>query len=189
MENYTLSDIAAVSDRNDNGLFGGGAGGILALIIVFILLFGRGGFGGNGYVEPATQADLQRGFDTNSIINKLDGLGNGICDSTFALNNTMNCGFNGVNMGITQLGYNMQNCCCEIQRNADHNTQLILDKLCQNEINGLRDRLETANSALTAQTLANNVINAVRPMPQPAWITCSPYQAASFNGCNCAAGV
>lgn len=188
MENYTLSDIAAVSDRNDNGLFSGGAGGILALIIVFILLFGRGGFG-NGCGEPATQGDLQRGFDTNTIINKLDGLNNGICDSTFALNNTVNSGFNGVNMGITQLGYNMQNCCCEIQRNADHNTQLILDKLCQNEINCLRDRLETANSALTAQTLANNVINAVRPMPQPAWITCSPYQAASFNGCNCAAGV
>lgn len=38
---------------------------------------GFGGFGGNGggYVATAaTQADIQRGFDTQSIIGKLDGI-------------------------------------------------------------------------------------------------------------------
>lgn len=38
-----------------------------------------GGFGGNGggYIaSAATQADIQRGFDTSTIIGKLDGINN-----------------------------------------------------------------------------------------------------------------
>ena len=60
MENSGLSasDVLALSSKDD-GLFGGGtSGGILALIIIFVLLFGNGngfGFGGGGY---ATQADV-----------------------------------------------------------------------------------------------------------------------------------
>ena len=28
----------------------------------------------------ATQADIQRGFDTQAVISKLDGISNGLCD-------------------------------------------------------------------------------------------------------------
>lgn len=181
MENYSLSDIAAVSDKTD-GLFGGSSGGILALIIVFILLFGnRGcGLGGDG-CQYATQADVQRGFDTNTIVNKLDGISNGICSSTFELNNAVNNGFNSINNAIMQLGYNMQNCCCETQRNNDRNTQLILDRMCQSEITQLRDQLQASQMMNANNLLANQIINTVRPVPQPAWLTCSPYQNALAN--------
>lgn len=38
--------MALANGRDGDGLFGGGtSGGILALIIIFVLLFGNGGFG------------------------------------------------------------------------------------------------------------------------------------------------
>lgn len=187
MENYSLSDIAAVSDKAD-GLFGGNSGGILALIIVFILLFGNRGYGFGGDGQCATQGDIQRGFDTNTIINKLDGISNGICSSTFELNNAINGGFNSINNAIMQLGFNVQNCCCETQRNNDRNTQLILDRLCQSEITQLRDQLQASQMLNANNLLANQIINTVRPVPQPAWLTCSPYQNALANLSNCGYG-
>lgn len=112
--------MALANGRDGDGLFGGGtSGGILALIIIFVLLFGTGsgfGFGGNGAV--ATQADIQRGFDTRTIVSKLDGISNGICDLGYANANLINNvrfdnmqGFNSVNQGIANLGYEQQNCC------------------------------------------------------------------------------
>lgn len=112
--------MALANGRDGDGLFGGGtSGGILALIIIFVLLFGTGsgfGFGGNGAV--ATQADIQRGFDTRTIVSKLDGITNGICDASYANANLINNvrfdtmqGFNSVNQGIANLGYEQQNCC------------------------------------------------------------------------------
>lgn len=97
--------------------FGGfGGGGILPW-----LLFGNGGFGGagatNGYVLTSDFANIER---------KLDGINNGICDSTFALNNTINGNFRTLDNAICNIGYQaLQNtnaiqsqlasCCCDIQ--------------------------------------------------------------------------
>ena len=61
-------------------------------MVVFALLFGWGnngwgGFGGNGggyAATAATQADIQRGFDNQAVISKLDGITNGLCDGFYA---------------------------------------------------------------------------------------------------------
>lgn len=54
----------------------------------------------------------------------------------------------------------------------------------------LRDRLEardrdllTANFQLSQQAQSANLISTLRPFPSPAYITCSPYQAAYTTGC------
>lgn len=78
------------------GGFGGfGGGGILPW-----LLFGNNGFGGagatNGYVLTSDFANIER---------KLDGINNGICDSTFALNNTINGNFRTLDNAICNIGY------------------------------------------------------------------------------------
>lgn len=74
------------------GLFGGwGNGG-------FGFGGGRGGYGGYGGV--ADNYVLATDFAT--IERKLDSVSNGICDSTFALNNTINNGFFGVQNSLTQ---------------------------------------------------------------------------------------
>ena len=99
------------------GGFGGfGGGGILPW-----LLFGNGSFGGagatNGYVLTSDFANIER---------KLDGINNGICDSTFALNNTVNGNFRTLDNAICNIGYQaLQNtnaiqsqladCCCGIK--------------------------------------------------------------------------
>ena len=65
----------------------------------------------------------------------------------------------------------------------NHNVmQDLRDKLAD------RDRdLLTANFQLSQQAQSANIIGTLRPFPQPAYITCSPYQAAStVYGCGCA---
>lgn len=213
----SIGDALALTKNNDdNGFLSGGAGGILALIIVFILLFGNGGFwGSNGAAANyATQADIQRGFDTNQIINKLDGINNGLCDGFYAMNTSMLNGFNGVSGGITELGYQMQNCCCTTNRNIDavryENAKNTCDittaihaegeatraLINSNTMQALRDKLEdrdrellTANFQLSQQAQTANLISTIRPFPEPAYITCSPYTTpVGCNGVNVGCG-
>ena len=100
------------------GLGGGFGSDWIGLIVILALLggFGNGGFGfggggGNG---------VQRGFDQQAVIGKLDGLTYGLSDSTYALNNGINSGFNGVQQTLCQ-GFNgvdraIADCCCGTQR-------------------------------------------------------------------------
>lgn len=179
--------------NNNDGMFSGGWGGLIGLIAVAALFgWGNGGFGFGGgrgdYAGHGVDAAVQRGFDTQSIISKLDGISNGICDSTFALNNTMTngfsavqqslCqGFNGVNSSISNLGFQLQNCCCDLSRQIDGvnynmatntnaivqagnaNTQRILDFLCTEKISALQAENQTLKFA-ASQTAQNAFIAA-----------------------------
>ena len=53
--------------------------------------------------------------------------------------------------------------------------------MTQSEIQTLRDSLNTANLQLSQQAQSASLIATLRPFPQPAYITCSPY--TSSNGC------
>lgn len=117
------------------GGFGGWGGDWLAIIVLAALFgggYGFGGFGGGfgGGYNGGVFGEIQRGFDTQGINNKLNGIENGLCDGFYAQNtNTLN-GFSGVqnalcqgfagvnatvnqvgnsiNQGICNLGYNVQ---------------------------------------------------------------------------------
>lgn len=66
--------------------------------------------------------------------------------------------------------------------------------MTQNELQRLREQ----NNALTLQVSQASqsaaIINALRPNPIPAYITCSPYESAMYgaygfnNGCGCNSG-
>ena len=103
-----------------SGFGGGGCGDNFGdnwawIIIILFALFG--GWGNNGYgngngggaspysVGAATQADLQRGFDTQAVTNKLNGLENGL--SSLGYNQLGE--LNGIGQDIAQLGYGLQN--------------------------------------------------------------------------------
>ena len=196
-----LLTLARTGDNND-GLGGMGLWGFI--LIFFILTMSGGSWMGRDASGALTRAELNEGFNNQTVISKLDGITNGISDATFSLNNTMINGFNNVNNGICDLGYRLQSCCCETNRNIDSlryemskgfcdvvhagekNTQAILDKLCSSEVADLRDRLQFANQTLANQTLANNIVSQVRPTANPAYIVPSPYCAygAGYNtGC------
>lgn len=235
----SLADIAAVTGNRNND--GWGDGGGWWFIIVLFALFGWGGFGngwgGNGSNSSYyTDSALQRGFDNQAVISKLDGITNGLCDGFYAVNNSMLTGFNGINTNIMQTGYGIQqainadtvanmqntnalqaqiaNCCCENREGqaqirydmatqacqtrqaiAD-STRSILDYLCQDKIatltaenNDLRraasqDKQNALlTTAMSAQT--NQIIDAVRPTPVPAYPASNLY---GYAGCGCNTG-
>lgn len=133
----SLADIAAVTgnNRDNDGMWGNGAWWIVILLIFGWGGFGNNGWGGNGAGNGYTDAAIQRGFDNQAVISKLDGITNGLCDGFYAVNNSMLTGFNGINTNIMQTGYGIQqainadtianmqntnalqaqlaNCCCE----------------------------------------------------------------------------
>ena len=110
-----------------------GDGSWIFALIIIALLFGGGfgfgglgGFGGGGYglQGMATRADINAGFQFNDIQNGIRGVQQGICDSTYALNNAitggfhnttvgMMQGFNGVERGFCDLSHQLSDCCCE----------------------------------------------------------------------------
>lgn len=90
----------------------------------------------------------------------------------------------------------MAQCCCDIKESilADGQAtrQLIQDNTIQNLRDKLADRdrdLQTAYWQISQVSQTNNIIDAVRPTPKPAYMSCSPYFAynAFGNGC-CASG-
>lgn len=114
----SLADIAAVTgNRNGNG-WGDGCGAWWIIVILFALWGGFGNWDGNGFgnrgngsatrsalASAVTQADIQRGFDNQSVINKLNGLENGLCDGFYAMNTSLLNGFNNTNTAMLQ-GFN-----------------------------------------------------------------------------------
>lgn len=79
------------------------------LIVVFAIFGGWGnGFGGFGGTNGGVGSEIQRGFDNQAVVSKLDGISNGLCDGFYAMNNSMLTGFNGINTNIMQTGYGIQ---------------------------------------------------------------------------------
>ncbi len=105
--------------------YGGGMGNMwgenwIWIIVLFLFGWGRNGFGSNGgvmdgYVLTSDFANIER---------KLDAVNNGICDSTFALNNAITGGFSTAELSranqqaalmqqLNAMQMQNQECCCE----------------------------------------------------------------------------
>ena len=146
---YSLADIATASGNT------GWAGNEFIWIFALLILFGNGGFGRGDYGQFATSAGQQEilfGQQFQNLDNKMDRLGNGIADATFALNNSIKDGNYATQTAI-------KDCCCTTQRNIDSvrfdmsnyassiqatdtaNTQKILDAIAQNKIETLQGRV------------------------------------------------
>ena len=215
------------------GGFGSGFGGDGWWILLLLLFAGGwgngfgGGFGGYGNdIYPwMNQANLvSNGFRDQLINDNIIGIRSDLGDISTQLCN----GFNSTQMGILQAVNGLQSsfsdCCCEnrlatvqtqnviasegaaTRANATANTQAILDKLCQLEMDGykreidnLRGQLADARTAAsqTAQTsriLADNAAQTValeqylNPVPVPAYIVQNPNCCNQNSGCGCGCG-
>lgn len=200
--NYSLADIAAATggNRNNDG-FGDGNGW---WIILFLLICGWGGYGfgggynGGGTNSPgfqgfATRSDIDAALATQGIENGITGIGTQLCN-----------GFAGVNSAIANLGYQNQQCCCDLKQaigdvnynmaaqtnilqNTVNNgfrdvieaqnagTQRIIDTITQDKIQSLQTELQSAQLQLSNQAQTTNIINALRPTPTPSYPVMSPY--------------
>ena len=106
----SLADIAAVTGNDRNGW--GNGDGWWILIILFALFGGWGnGFNGNGCgcasknTTDVIDATLQRGFDNQSVMSKLNGIEQGICSMGY----DQLAQINQVNTNIMQTGYGITN--------------------------------------------------------------------------------
>lgn len=150
-ENYSLSDIAAVT----NGGYGGG-NGLFAndnwMWLFILFLFGGwgrgfgGGFGGYGgggdpVYPAATKADIDSAFALNNIQGGIDALQSTLaqccCDNKAAIADvkfqmaTDTCAVTGAINNSTR----------DILENANNNTRSLLDFLVQDKINSLQDTI------------------------------------------------
>lgn len=127
----TVADALALQNKDNcnanDGMFGGQGAW---WVIILILFFAFAGWGGNRYgsgnedrgvntvvipsnsfggysscCTPATQQGLTEAFNFNQLDNGQRGLERGLCD-----------GFYTTNLAITNLGSQMQQCCCESDR-------------------------------------------------------------------------
>jgi hypothetical protein len=162
---YIEGEIPAVSTGTNNGGFFGGSDGIWA-ILLFAMIFGwgnggaYGGFGGGNNMLYDINANTNRGFDNLAINSGIDSLA----------------------ASIAALSSGLQTCCCEnrlatsdlkytiaTENCADRqalsegvrdiiasntaNTQAILDKLCQQEIDAKNDLIAQLRSQLSMADL------------------------------------
>jgi hypothetical protein len=210
----SAADIYAMTRDNDgDGMNGMWNNPFVYLVWMWAFRSFSGGYGdGGAAIQGAlTRSELYDTMQGNQLDNGIRGVQQGLCDGFYALNTGLLTGFNGIQMQLAQNGFNAQQCCCETNRNIDavryenaQNTCAITNAIhAEGEntralINGinmqnLRDKLEerdrdllTANFQLSQQAQNAALINALRPTPIPAYVTCSPYQAANYGCCsNC----
>lgn len=214
----SAADVAAVTNSGGNG-FGFNGDGAWWLLVLFLFMMngntfgGRGGYGDNG---------MQRGFDQQAVMGGINGLTSAV-SSGFAnaevsrCNGNMNVlqSLNGIGSNIADLKYTVatENCADrnelsaalrEVIASNTANTQAILDKMCQQEIEAknetiaqLRTQLNMQNlaasqNAQTAQILANNAAQTqaleqyLNPTPIPAYTVPNPNCCNSgWGNCGC----
>jgi hypothetical protein len=166
-ENFSLSDVAAVTRDNDGW---GGSGSWLIILFVLFFAFGGGWGGNNANGNALTQQEMQAGFNNSAVIGKLDRLGDGISSLGYdqlaqvnGLQRDMCTGFTSIASDINNARFENQQCCCntekeilqsrfnsaqetcEVIQAQSENTQKILDAIAgnrmadmQNQINGLQ---------------------------------------------------
>lgn len=125
------------------------------------------------------------------------------------LQNTMTSGFYGVNSGLAENRFAQQQCCCDIKQGISGLSAENYRNTCEittaihaegeatralinsNTMQELRDKLAdrdrdllTANFQLSQQAQSANIIGTLRPFPQPAYITCSPYTTVGASYCS-----
>ena len=206
----------------DNGMFGGSW---MWFLLIWMAMFG---WGGNGFGGNNNYSEIQRGFDQNSVMTGIQGvqnsLTNGFAQAEISANSRQMADMN----QYFQMQNALQACCCENRQatadlkytmateaaatraNCDDNNQKILDKLCQLELDGVKQNYEgqlramqnqlaaaqgenqalrfaASQGAQTAQILANNEAQTtaleqyLAPVPKPAYMVQSPYCCNNFN--------
>ena len=204
-DGLSASDVAVLTGgtgRNNDGWGGDGCWWIILFLIFG--MFGWGGFGngwggnGGGANSPglqgwATRAAIDAALATQGIENGIQNISTQLCN-----------GFAGVNSNIANLGYQLQDCCCQTQRAVDGvnynmamqtntiqqalcsgfrdvidsqnaGTQRIIDTITQDKIQSLQTELQSAQLQLSNAAQTTNIINALRPTPTPSYPVMSPY--------------
>ena len=207
-------------------LFGGDLS-IIVLFFLFMMMGGWGnGFGGgmdgNLYPWMNNSNQMASGFQNQMLNDNITGIQNGITGIGSQLNNyQMNdlersfAAQTAVTSGMSAIQSQLAQCCCDnrlatcqtqniVQNEGaatrlaiQQQTQAILDKMCQQEIDALKDKnlelqnrvnmlnLSASQTAQTAALIADNtaqtqyIVNRVAPYPIPSYTVANPNTPAA----------
>lgn len=166
---YSLSDIAAASGRNEGTFGGNGAWWIIILFLFVFCGWGGGNFGNNG--NRPQQGTAMDGYvltsDFANIERKLDGVNNGLCDGFYAqaqlangVQQAMNNGFSQAELSranqqatlmqqLNNMAMQSAECCCKTQTAIQETNYNLATQSCdtRNTVQtGIRDLIENQNS-------------------------------------------
>lgn len=192
----------------------------------------NGGGNGGASITADVNADIQRGFDQSAIVGGINGI-TAALNTGFSGAEISRCNAQAnLSTQLNTIAMNQQNCCCENRAGladlkytvateacADRaavtdalrdviasntaNTQAILDKLCEQEIESLKAQnqqlqmqsylanLAASQNAQTGQILNDNaaqttaLLRVLNPAPVPAYVVPNPFGCNCNNGCGC----
>ena len=202
--NMTPADIMAMTKDND-GMANIWNNPFVYLIWIWAFRMFGNNFGNDAATQGAlTRADLFEGFNNQGVNDKLNNITTGLCNSFATVNSNLCQGFNSVNSGLAENRFAQQQCCCELKKEISElaaenyrNTCEIATAIhsegeatraliTENAIQALRDKLADkdrdilyANLQLSQKEQNETLIDVLRPVSRPAYITCSPYTSAN----------
>lgn len=211
----SAADVAAVTRNNDYDGFGNG-GWIWIILLAFLFRGNWGRYGGYGGESPLvseefikrdifntnqnvsntacqTQRDvLENRYTTQLGLQQLQAAQQNCCCET--QKEILQSRYDAA-LQAQALQAQLASCCCDLKTAIHSEGEATRGLIQGNTIQDLRDRLaerdrdlSAANFQISQVAQTSNIINTVRPFPQPAYITCSPYQAAYGYGCGCNTG-
>lgn len=227
---------AVTGNGNNGFFGGDGSFWIIVLFLFALMgNWGNGnGFGGNGGGYggvPYVVNDVQSGFDQAAVMSGINGINTGLANAEVSRCNMLY----GLTNQLNNIAMNQQNCCCEnraavadlkytvateacadraavndalrdVIDNNNRNTQAIIDKMCQQEIEALRTQNQNLQTQLnlqalaasqnqqTAQILQDNLLQTqaleqyLAPTPRPAYIVQNPNCCGNNYGYACGCG-
>lgn len=181
--------------------------------IILLLFCGRGNFGGYGNESTLvsdefikrdifntnqnvsttscqTQRDVLEGkYDTQIAINNAAAQAQACCCET---NRNIDSVRYDTLLNFKDMQAQLASCCCDLKTAIHAEGEATRGLIQANTIQDLRDRLaqsqretDTANLALQNNAQTQTLLAQINKVPQPAYITCSPYTTAYNYGCNC----
>lgn len=170
----TASDVLAMTNES-------GMGGNAFLWIFALLILAGGGFGGFGmnrntygtgefgtFATASSQNEILLGQKFDALGQKVNQIGDGICSSTYALNNAINGVQTNLGNAITTEGRNIQTQLCAINSNIDN-------KFAALEKSQLEQRIAEQSQAITQLQMQQMLCGV------PKFSSTIPYS----NGCGC----
>ena len=196
MDNYSLSDLAAVTKDAD----GWGSGWFL-IVVLFLFMFG---FGNNGwgnrqgefgqYATAASQQEILYGQQFGQLNDRLTNIGIGICNLGYEmqgnigqLGKEMALAQNGTNMAIMQSANGIQaqlaECCCTTQRAIDGVNANMEAKFAALEKSQLEQRIAEQSARIASLEMDNRMCGVVR-YPNGYTYNAGPSPFCGCGGCN-----
>lgn len=177
----SAADVAAVTRNNDDD-WGGGCWWIWIILLAF--LFPMMGGWNRGGVETGVQDNfISDEFVKRDIFNTNQNVSNTACQTQRDVleNRYTN------QLGLQQV--QAAQCCCDIKESILADGNATRQMMQENTIQALRDKLsdrdrdlQNAYNQISQVSQTRTIIDAIRPTPTPAYLTCSPYFAYNMTG-------